>query len=431
MLFCEIKMKYIIKNLPKSQIEMQFSVEAGELVKFYKEAILEFANQIKIEGFRPGHVPENVIEQKVGKMVILEEAAEHAISENYRKAVLESKITPISQPQVEILKLAPENPLEFKVLVSVLPEIKLPDYQKITGAIERKKIVVEEKEIEDSLNWLQKSRAKFSLKNGPAAKGDFVEIEYSSPLLENGKTYNDAFVLGEGKFLPGFEENLENLKDGEQKEFSVNFPADYPHKPLSGKEVNFKAKVKAVQKAELPEMTDEFAKTLGGFENLEVLKKNIKEGLISEKEREESGRLRSEILDKISAEAVCEIPETLVESERNRMLEDLKHSVSHNFQTTFEDYLKKVGKTEKELLDSFSAPAKKHVLGSLVLKEISGKENIKAEEPELNEEMARFLKQYPDIKVARKEFDEERLKEYIEDAIINEKTFKLLENLTK
>jgi trigger factor len=424
-------MKYTIKNLPKSQIEMQFSVEAEELGKFYKEAILELGKEIKIEGFRPGHVPENVIEQKMGKMVILEEAAEHAIGENYRKAVVESKITPISQPQVEILKLAPENPLEFKVLVSVLPEIKLPDYQKITRNIERKKIVVGEKEVEDSLNWLQKSRAKFSLKNGPAAKGDFVEIEYSSPLLENGKTYNDAFVLGGGKFLPGFEENLENLKDGEQKEFSVNFPGDYPHKPLAGKEVNFKAKVKAVQKAELPEMTDEFAKTLGGFENLEVLKKNIREGLISEKEREESGRLRSEILDKISDETACEIPETLIESEKNRMLEDLKHNVSHNFQTTFEDYLEKAGKTEKELLDSFFAPAKKHVLGSLVLKEISGKESIKAEESELNEEMARFLKQYPDIKVAQKEFDEERLKEYIEDAIINEKTFKLLENLTK
>jgi trigger factor len=424
-------MNYTIKKLEKSQIEMQFSVEAEELAKFYQEAILELGSQIKIEGFRPGHVPEKVVEQKVGQMAILEEAAEHAIRENYLKAVAEAKITPISQPQVEILKLAADNPLEFKVLVFVLPEIVLPDYKKIAGGVKRKEIAVEEKEIADSLVWLQKSRAKFSLKNGPAGKDDFVEIEYSSPSLENGKIYNDAFVLGEGRFLPGFEENLENLKDGEEKEFSVDFPADYPHKPLAGKKVDFKTKVKSVQKSELPEITDEFAKALGGFENIESLKKNIKEGLAQEKEREESSRLRSEILDKISAEAVCEIPETLVESEKNRMLEELKHSVSHGFQATFEDYLKKAGKTEKELLDSFSEPAKKHVLGSLVLKEMAEKEKIKAEDSEIKEEIGRFLKQYPDVKTAEKQFDEERLKEYIEDAIVNEKTFKLLESLIK
>jgi trigger factor len=424
-------MSYTIKNLEKSQIEMQFLVEPAELAKSYQEALVELGQEIKIEGFRPGHVPEKIIEQKLGKMAILEEAAEHAISENYRKAVLESKITPISQPQVEIKKLAPENPLEFKILVFVLPEIILPDYQKIAEQIKRKEISVTEKDIADSLTWLQKSRAKFSLKNAASQKGDFVEITYSSPALENNKEYNDGFILGEGKFLPGFEENLENLKDGEEKKFSVDFPKDYPHQPLAGKKVDFLAKIKSVQKAELPELSDEFAKTIGGFDSLEALKKNIKEGLNLEKEREEAVRLRQEILEKITKEAKAEIPEILLEREKMQLLEELKENILRTFQMEFADYLAKIKKTEKEVLESFASQAQKRVLGNLSLKELARKEKIEATDAETEEEINRFLKQYPDIKAAQKSFDPERLKEYIKDVIVNEKVFKFLESLIK
>ncbi len=256
-------MKYTIKKLPKSQIEMLFEVPSEDLGKFYKEAVLELGQEIKIEGFRPGHIPEKIIEQKVGKMAILEEAAEHAIQENYQKVVLENNLTPISQPQVEILKLAPANPLEFKVLVFVLPEIKLPDYKKIAAGVKRKEISVAEKEVEGT------------------------------------------------------------------------------------------------------------------------------------------GRIRAEILDKISEASVCEIPEVLIESEKKRT----------------------PGLPQEQ--------AKKRVMNSLVLKELGTKENINVSEEEIKEEIDRFSKQYPDIKTAKNQFDAERLKEYIKDAIVNEKTFQLLENLIK
>jgi len=398
---------YKIKKLPKSQIEIFFEVCAKDLEKFYKEAVLEFGKEIKIEGFRSGHIPEKIIEQKVGKMAILEEAAEEAIRENYQKLISENSITPISQPQVEILparnashsdaggKLALGDDLEFKIRVFVLPEIKLPDYKKIAAGVKRKEISVAEKEVEDSLLWLQKSRAKLSLKNEAAQKGDFVEIEYSSPQLESGKIYKDAFFLGEGHFIEGFEQNLEGVKDGEEKEFTI-------------KDKNFKVKIKSVQKAELPEIGDEFAKSLGKFENIEALRQNIKQGITMEKESKETGRLCAEILDKISEASVCEIPEVLVLSEKKRT-PDLP-----------EDQIKK------------------RVMNSLVLREIGRTEDIKVSDEEIKEEMDRFLKQYPlpgrqagDIKTAENQFDAERLKEYIKDAIINEKTLKLLESFTK
>jgi trigger factor len=394
-------MKFTIKKLPKSQIEILFEMPFEELDKFYKEAVFEFGKILKVEGFRPGHIPEAIIEREAGKMRITEEAAEHAIQENYQKVILENNITPISQPQVEILKLAPQNPLEFKVLVSVLPEIQLPDYKKIAAGIKRKEISVTEKEVEDSLLWLQKSRAKLSLKNQAAQAGDFVEIEYSSPQLDSGKACNDAFFLGEGHFVSGFEQNLEGAKDGEVKEFSVKFPANYAQLNLAGKEVPFSVKVKSVQKADLPEITDEFAKALGKFENLEALRKNIKEGIGLEKERQESGRIRAEILGKISEASTCEVPETMIEAERKRTP------------------------------DLSADQAKERIIGGLVLRELAQKENIAASEEEIKAETKKFLSQYTDVKSAENQFDPERLKEYVKDAIINEKTFEFLENLIK
>jgi trigger factor len=424
-------MKYTIKKLPKSKIEILFEIPFEELEKFRKEAVLELGKHVKMEGFRPGHVPEKMIEGQLGEMNIMEEVAEHAISENYKKVVLENKITPISQPQVEILKLAPANTFEFKATVDVLPEIKMPDYKKIASGVKKNEIKVEEKEFEDSVSWLQKSRAKMTLKTEESKKGDFVEIEYSSPQIDAGKQYKDGFILGEGRFIKGFEENLEGQKEGGEKEFSLQFPADYSQKDLAGKEISFKVKIKSVQKVELPELNDEFAKGLGRFDNLEALKKNIKEGLVAEKQRAESNRIRSEILEKVTAATDCDIPDVLIEDEKARILLETKDKVLQGLGTSFEEYLKQTNKTEKDLLDSFSDQAQKRVRGSLILREIGEKENITASEDEVRKEVDNFLKRYLDIKSSQKEFDQGRLEEYTKEVIRNEKIFKLLESFVK
>jgi trigger factor len=424
-------MKYAIKKLPKSKIEILFETPFEELEKFKKEAVLELGKQIKIEGFRPGHAPEKMIEDQLGEMKIMEEAAEHSISENYKKTVLENKITPISQPQVEILKLAPKNAFEFKVTVDVLPEIRIPDYKKIASGVKRNEIKIEEKELKDSLVWLQKSRAKMTLETEEAKNGDFVEIEYNSPQLDGAKQYKDGFILGEGHFVKGFEENLEGQKEGAEKEFPLKFPEDYAQKNLAGKEINFKVKIKSVQKVELPELNDEFAKGLGKFDNLAALEQNIKEGLTIEKQKAESGRIRSEILEKVTAATDCEIPDILIEDEKARILLETKDKVLQGLGMSFEEYLKQTNKSEKDLLDSFSEQAQKRVKGSLILREIGDKENVAVLDEEIQEEVNNFLKRYPDIKSTEKEFDPDRLREYTKEVIRNEKIFKLLESCVK
>lgn len=293
----------------------------------------------------------------------------------------------------------------------VLPEIELPDYRKIASEVKRKKIFVEEKEIENVLNWLQRSRAKFTLKNQPAQKGDFVEIEYWLDQLTIDSPQRDAFILGEGRFIAGFEEELIGMKAGEEKAEIVL--------KKEGKDIKIRLKVKSVQNVEFPEINDQFAQNLGKFENLDAFKKSIREGLNLEKAKSESIRIRNEILEKISQALNFKIPEVLVEQEKKGMLEDLKKNVSENLKMEFNQYLNKIRKQEKEILDSLLDQAKKRVKNFLILREIGKKEKIEVSEQELKEEVNKI-----------KELDPERLKEYTKEAIRTEKIFQLLENLT-
>ena len=421
-------MEVKINRLASSQVELEIELPSKEFDKFIEKATLNLGRDLEVEGFRKGKAPKQVIEEKVGKNRILAEAAELAVKENYRKAVLENKIEAVSPPRVEILKLAQGNPLLFRAKFSVLPEVNLPDYKKICSGIKRNKVLIEEKEIEGALKWLQKSRAKLSLKNQPVQKGDFIEIGYGSPQL--GKQTKDAFILGEGHFLPGFEEKLIGLEVNQEKEVSVEVPKNHFLKNLAGKKVDLKVKVISVQKVKLPEITDDFAKSLGEFKDLVSLKTNIKQGLTSEKEQAEIQRIRAEILEKISQRTKCQVPENLVQNEQQRLLENLKRDVSQRLKVSFEEYLKKIKKTEKEILDSFSDQAQKRIKEFLVLKEIGKRERIEVSEEEIKEEMDKILKHYATAHQTEEKLDPEKLKEYTKEAKRTEKIFKLLESLT-
>jgi len=297
-------------------------------------------------------------------------------------------------------------------------EIKLPDYKNIASKIKKKEVTVEEEEIEKSLKWLQQSRAKFSLKNAPAEKGDFIEIEYQ--INKQGSVLKDGFILGQGHFVPGFEENLIGLKSGEEKkDFILN---------QSGKESKIDFKLNSVQKVEFPEINDQFARSLGDFENLDNLKNSIKNGIALEKERAEEQRRKQEILEKISKGTEVEIPVILIENEKNKMLEDLKKLVLERLKFSWEEYLKKIKKTEKEILNSFEKEAQSKIKNFLILEEIGKREKIEVPEQEITEEVNKVLRHFPSVKEAEKNIglDLQQFKEYTKIILRNNKIFEIL-----
>jgi len=416
-------MNLSIKDLPKSQKELEIEIPKEEFQKFYQEALNNLKKDVEVEGFRKGNAPGEVVEEKVGKERILFEASEQAIKENYIKAVTENNIEVLGEPKIEIVNSDPGKPLKFKATVSTMPEIPLPDYKEIAKKVEKKEVKVPEKELNDSLEYIRKTKAKFTFKTEPAEKGDWVEIEYTIKGKDKASSpsYKDSFVLGEGKLVKGFEEKIMGMKSGEEKDFTL---------PLK-EETSFHVKVNSVQNMELPALDDSFAKDLRipgfeeGFESLNALKQAVESKIKEQKESEESQRRRREILEKIAEKTEMDIPEILIEEQKKKYLENMKNEVSQKLNMEFKDYLGKMKKTEEEILNSFQEPAENQVKTSLVLREIQRKENIDVSKEEIEREMKRIMDSYqgkePNI-------DQDQLKRYTEEVIRQEKAFKILEN---
>jgi len=421
-------MKTEIKKLEKSQVEIEFELTVEEFNKYIDKALDSLKNQVKMNGFRKGNVPKEIVEREVGQENLLMEAGDLAVKESYTKFVNENKLEPIIQPEVQILKIARGSEFLFKVKVTVLPEVKLPDYKKIASEVKTQDISVDEKEIEEALNYLQKSRAKFSQVERAVENGDFLEIEYENENINKGKSIKDRFVLGQGGFMKDFEDNLIGMKASEEKEFKAKFPDNTPNKELAGKESVFKVKIISVQKMDLPEINDEFAKSLGVFDSLVVLKKNLKEGITLEKMEAEKQRKRGELLEKISVKIDCDLPENMVEYEQIRLFEDMKNQIAGNAKIDFDEYLKSIKKTEDEIKKSFKIEAEKRIKNFLVLREIGKVEKVEVTNEELEESINVELRKY--TKEQLDKIDIKALKDYTKDTIFNEKVFEKLESFS-
>jgi len=409
-----------IKKITDSRIEILFEVSWQEFQAYLDKAYAELGKDLKIPGFRPGKAPKEMLEKYIGEIKALNLAGETIIKQKYTDYVQKNNPGVIGSPAVEILKLAKGNPFSFKVIVDIIPEISLPDYKKILSELKKKKPKpVEEKEIEQALKWLQQSRAKLEELKEPAQKGYFIEIEYNSPEIENNKTFNDAFFLGQGKLVPGFEDNLIGMSAGEEKEFNLTFPKDYNDKKLSGKRVAFKVKLKKVQKSILPELDDEFAKSLGSFKDFKSLKESIKQGIKEEKTIQVEQELRNNILNKIIEQTKIEVPQSLLILEKERLMKELEKETENNLNIKFEEYLKKTNKTRKEIEDSLAESAEKRIKEWLILKEVGKKEKIEVKQEEIDEQISKYPYQ--------EELDLERLRDYYKEVIYNKKVLDKLE----
>ncbi len=412
----------------KSQVKLEIELTQEEFAKFIDSAISDFGKDLEIKGFRKGKAPKDIVEKAIGKERLLVEAGNLAVQNSFRKAVEQNNLEVISQPEVKINKIGYEGAMSFEASFPIVPEIELADYKKIASLVKKEKVEVGEKDIEGALKWIQRSRAKLSAKAGIAEKGDFVEIEYWSPevheiSLEHKK--KDAFILGEGHFFQGFEDIIPGMRSGEEKkEVELEIPKDHSFKKVAGKKIKFNLILVSIQKVEYPELNDEFAKSLGKFENLAGLRKNIVDGMSSEKEYEASRKARNEAVEKISEATRIDIPQVLLDREAQRMYEDFKHDASHRLSTSFEEYLKGMGKTEEDLKKMIAPEAEKKVKSYLILREIGRKENVSASNKEVDEEVKKSTEKHPGV-------DLEDLKEYTKEVIKTEKVFQILENLIK
>ncbi|MBI2097082.1 MAG: trigger factor, partial [Candidatus Sungbacteria bacterium] len=333
-----------------------------------------------------------------------------------------------------VKKIAPGNPIEFTLKSAILPDFTLPDFESITKDVLKSKraVAVEDKEIEDTLQWIRNSRGKEVPAERPASKGDPVEIDFRATadgqVLERGSSQNHPLVIGEGKFVAGFEDQLIGMSQGEEKSFNLVMPSDYHEPTLAGKVVDFRAKMNDVKERQLPELNDEFAKSVGNFPSLDALRANIRDGIRQEKEHRERERIRIAIADGLAAKTEAAIPQALIESELEKMILELRERIEE-MNMKFEDYLTHLKKTETDLRKEWESDAKRRVKIALILGSIAEAKSIVPSEAEVEIEANRVLTKYPTPEDAAKALDSKALRTYARSAAKNEKVFQYLESL--
>lgn len=412
------------KDLEKSQVELTIELSNEEFAPYIEKGAQKVSENVKIEGFRPGKVPYEVLKQKIGEMTILEEAAHLAINKTIDEIIDQNLIgqQAIGQPQVNITKLAPNNPLEYKIIVSILPMIALGDYKNLKLKVEKAKI--DAKELDKALNDLRDMRATEALIDREVKDGDKVILDINMSLdnvpIENGQHKDLAVLIGKDYFVPGFDRKLIGAKKGGEKKFILPYPDDHHQKNLAGKLVEFVVKVKDVYERIIPELNDEFA-SFFHLKDLAELKKNLEESLLHEKKHNLDLKNESEMIGKIIDQTKFgELPEEIINSEAKNMLAELEQSVIRQG-GKFEDYLKHLKKTKDELMLEIIPNALKRVKSALLIREIAVLEKISAHEHEIEEKIAELKKQYKDNKDVLKMIEEKGYRSYLNNILTNEK----------
>lgn len=420
-------MENTIKDLEKSQKEISVTVSDAEMQKYVEKATEEIAKSVKLDGFRQGKVPKDIVMQKVGMEKIYEEASHMAIEETYLDILKATPdMIPLGQPKAEIVKMAPGNDFEYKMVISVMPAVKLGDYKKVTGKVEVKQ--VEDSRIDAELETLRKRRAAFITKDEPVAKDDRAEIDFEVRVggvkIEGGESKNHPMIVGENKFIPGFEEKLIGMKKDDVKEFELQFPEDYKE-DLAGKMAQFKVTMGLVQKVEKPELNDEFAQSLGKIKDLAELKSNIRKNMEAEAKHHAEHELEHEIMEQVVKDMEADIPQILIDSEVTNMIAEFKGNITQAGMD-FDEYLKNANATVESLREEWKPLAEKKVKEHLAVREVALREKIEASDEEITEKVEETLKHYPNADEIRGKIDMARFRDYIAGDILRIKVVKYL-----
>ncbi|MDP2648004.1 MAG: trigger factor [Candidatus Yanofskybacteria bacterium] len=408
--------------------ELHIELDRSDLLTYIKETEKEFSSEVAVDGFRKGKAPQELMNQKLDKAKVLENALAKALEGSLAKALSEQQLDVRKVTDLKMEENTAEA-LRYNVKLHLFPEFSLPELNSVKAV--KKEVSVGDKELQETLESVRNSRATFQPKEGPAAQGDRVEVDFQVLVdgkpLEGGESKNHPLIIGGKSFIPGFEEKLIGMAGEEAREFSLTAPDDYFQKEIAGKKLDFKVTMRKVQSVELPELNDAFAKTLGSFENLEQLKTNVKEGLLQEKKDKERQKMRLEILDALIGKSKIELPLAMVQEQIDTMVANFDADL-HRRNLELNMYLAHLSKSIEDLRKEWQPEAERQLKIGLVIRKVAKEQNIQVLEEEVDKTAAEMLQSF----IARgelnpNEMDPEALKASVRDRLINERTLEYIE----
>ena len=378
--------------------KLRIEVDASRVAGARAEIIQDFRKQASIPGFRPGKAPEPMVEKRYTQEID-DEVRKRIIPDTYREAVAEQKLRVVGYPEVENVDYRPGQPLVYTAVVDTAPDFALPDYKGI--AVQKKETPVAEDDVTKTIDSLRDQQAEFVDVTGRALKtGDFAVLNYTG--IADGKPIAElvpeAKTLGEHKdfwllissesFLPGFCDQLLGAPTGEKRQVLVDFPADFPQKPLAGRKATYFVDVVAIKEKKLPEVSDELAKKIG-VESVEKLKEEIRKSLAAERDAEAQGEMRKQIVNFLLGQVEFDLPESLVAHETRSIIYDVvrENSVRGVSKETLEE-------KKNEIYGMATQSAKERLRTSFILDAIAEKEKMTVSEEEMETRLAALAQRY-------------------------------------
>ena len=386
----------IVETLEKLERKITLTLPIGIIQSEVNTRLKKLARTVKMDGFRPGKVPMNVVNQRYGYSVHYE-VMNDKVGEAFSAAANEAKLRVAGQPKISEKDGAPEGEMTFDAIFEVFPEVKISDLT--TAEIEKVNADVSDVAIDKTLDILRKQRRTFSQRalDTAAQDGDRATIDFEGKLdgetFAGGKADDFQFLIGDGQMLKEFEEAVRGMKTGESKTFPLNFPADYHGKDVAGKQADFMVTVKKLEAAHLPEVNEALAKSLGIADaSVEGLRTDIKKNLEREVKFRLLARNKNAVMDALVGKAELDLPNASVQGELERMIESARADLKQ----------RGVKDADKAPIpdDIFRPQAEKRVRLGLVVAELVRSNNLQAKPEQLKahiEELAASYEKPQDV----------------------------------
>ncbi|MDD8048187.1 MAG: trigger factor [Thomasclavelia sp.] len=389
-------MKTSTKRLENAVTEITVTFDKKEWDEAKEEATDKLAKNVKVDGFREGKAPAELVKAKISKASVIEEATDLILQKNYVDILTKAEVAPVAQPGISIDKVDDEG-LACKIMVPVKPEVELGDYKGLE--VKKGKVSVAKKDIDAALESYQAQYAELSNKDGKVENGDTAVIDFEGFVdgvaFDGGKGENYPLEIGSGSFIPGFEEQLIGMKVNDTKDVVVTFPKEYQAADLAGKEATFKVTVHEIKEKKLPEIDDELAKdvNIDGVETLEQLKDHLKSQIKAQKESEVENKFNEDLFKAIVASSKVEESVALVEEECNQMLNEIEQNLKQQGMT-FELYEQFTGKNKDAIKEDIKDQASDRVKLNAILFQIIEAEKLEVTKEELDKELEEIASYY-------------------------------------
>ena len=394
----------------KNMVKLVIEASAEEFEAGLNAAYNKNKNKISVPGFRKGKAPRKMIEQLYGSQIFFEDAANEIIPDAYADAAKESGLDIVSQPKVSIEQLEAGKPFIFAAEVAVRPEVELGEYKGVE--VTKADAEVTDADVEEELKKVQDQNSRtVSVEDRAVKDGDMTVIDFEGFIdgeaFEGGKGENYPLTIGSHSFIDTFEEQMIGMNIGEEKELNVTFPEDYHAENLKCKPATFKVTVKEIKEKQLPELDDDFAQDVSDFDTLAEYKDDLKKKIAERKESEAKAKKESEAIEKVVEAAKMDIPQAMIDTQVNRMLEDFAMRLQQQG-LSVEQYFQYTGMTADKIMEEMKPEAVKRIKNSLVLEAVAKAENIEVSEEEFEAELQKMADMY--------KMEIEKIKEFMQDA---------------